>query len=378
MTRSSSEEKRISRRQLLRGALIGGSGLLAAYAVGCGDDDKPASPTASPAATTTRAPATGAPTPAPTPGVMRWRHIEASGNLPSGRTDHSLVSDGRSLYLFGGRTNGAALSDYWVYDIAAASWTEITGQGGPPARFGHNAVFEEIGRTVLIFGGQALGSFFNDVWTFDTALRTWSQRSPRGDTPSSRYGAASALQPPGRVVVSHGFTNAGRFDDTWSLALGIEGEAWGDVSATGTRPIKRCLCRGAWDSVRHRFLMFGGQTDGTPFLGDLWAFDGQTWTEIASEPKPSPRNFSAMAETDPGRIALFGGNTVDVPGPMNDLWFFDSVTDSWTLAQPEGEAPSARYGHDAVWLPESRRLIIFGGHDATGDLNDLWELTLPA
>ena len=126
--------------------------------------------------------------------------------------------------------------------------------------------------------------------------------------------------------------------------------------------------------------MFGGQTDGQPFLGDLWALDPEagSWTEITSEPRPSPRNFYAMAETDPGRIVLFGGNTDDGPGPVNDLWFFDCATDTWTLAQPEGEAPSARYGHDAVWMAESRRFIVFGGHDTTGDLNDLWELTIPA
>src|SRR3990172_4666005 len=74
MTRSRPDRKLTSRRSLL----IGGSGLLAAYAVGCGDDENPASPTASPAASTTRAPsaATSTPTLAPTPGVMRWRRIE--------------------------------------------------------------------------------------------------------------------------------------------------------------------------------------------------------------------------------------------------------------------------------------------------------------
>jgi hypothetical protein len=224
---------------------------------------------------------------------------------------------------------------------------------------------------VLLFGGQAGGSFFNDLWRLGEL--GWQQLQPT-DHPAQRYGAAAALDGEGHLLVSHGFTNEGRFDDTWSFDY----SNWADVSAAGTRPIKRCLCRGAWDSKRNRFLMFGGQTDGTPFLGDLWAFDGQTWTEITTEPKPAPRNFYAMAETDPGRIAVFGGNTVDVPGPMNDLWFFDSATNAWTLAQPEGEAPSARYGHDAVWLPESRRLIVFGGHDTTGDLNDLWELTIPA
>jgi N-acetylneuraminic acid mutarotase len=226
---------------------------------------------------------------------------------------------------------------------------------------------------MIIFGGQAGGSFFNDVWALVDLHDGWRQLDAVG--PAQRYGAASALDASGRLLVSHGFTNQGRFDDTWSLD---PAPLWTDVSAAGDRPIKRCLCRGAWDSARNRFLMFGGQTDGTPFLGDLWMLDPAGWQEITSEPKPSPRNFYAMAETDPGRIALFGGNTVDGPGPTNDLWFFDSQTDTWTPAQPEGEAPSARYGHDAVWLPESRRFIVFGGHDATGDLNDLWELTVPA
>ena len=368
MTGPLRDRRLISRRSLL----IGGSGLLAAYAVGCGDDDKPASSTASPAATGTPAPTTATATPALTPGVLQWQRIGVSGNLPSGRTDHSLASDGRTLILFGGRTNGAPLGDLWAYDLAAGTWLQITADVAPPDRFGHNGVYDTTNKRMLIFGGQAGGSFFDDVWALENNTG-WRQLEVAG--PAQRYGAASALDADGRLLVSHGFTNEGRFDDTWSLDPSF---VWADVSAAGTRPIKRCLCRGAWDTKRNRFLMFGGQTDGTPFLGDLWAFDGHTWTEITTEPKPSPRNFYAMAETDPGRIALFGGNTVDVPGAMNDLWFFDSATDTWTLAQPEGDPPSARYGHDAVWLPDSRRLIVFGGHDTTGDLNDLWELTIPA
>jgi hypothetical protein len=306
---------------------------------------------------------------------MRWRRLEAAGELPSGRRDHSLVTNGRLLLLFGGRNDTGTLGDHWAYDVEKGVWTNATPPGArlPPPRFGHNAALTGGPQgSVLLFGGQDGGSFFNDVWLLGEL--GWQQLQPPGG-PAQRYGAASALDADGRLLVSHGFTNEGRFDDTWSLD---PSPVWANVSAAGTRPIKRCLCRGAWDTKRNRFLMFGGQTDGTPFLGDLWAFDGQTWTEITTEPKPSPRNFYAMAETDPGRIALFGGNTVDVPGPMNDLWFFDGATDTWTLAQLGGEAPSARYGHDAVWLPESRRLIVFGGHDTTGDLNDLWELTIPA
>jgi hypothetical protein len=226
---------------------------------------------------------------------------------------------------------------------------------------------------MLIFGGQAAGgAFFNDAWSFGGQ---WRKLFGEDYGPPPRYGAASALKPDGLLLVSHGFTNEGRFDDTWSLEPFA---AWTDVSATGTRPLKRCLIRGVWDAKRDRFLIFGGQTDGTPFLGDLWALDANGWAEITSEPKPSPRNFYAMVATDSASVVLFGGNSQEGPGPVNDLWFLDTKNDTWTQVQVEGEGPTPRYGHDAVWLPDTRKLIVFGGHDTSGDVNDLWELSIPA
>lgn len=362
----------ISRRQLLRGALVGGSGLLAAYVVGCGDDEeKPGEQTASPARTPQP---TRAATAAPTQAAMRWRKIEPLGAVPAGRRDHSLVTDGRSLLLFGGRNDSGTLGDYWTYDLEANAWLQQAVGDGPAARFGHNTVYDERLGGMVVFGGQA-GGFFNDAWVLENEAPGWRQLDPGATAPSERYGAASALDASGRLIVSHGFTNIGRFDDTWAYAPSV---AWADVSPGTARPIKRCLVRGVWDVKRDRFLIFGGQTDGQPFLGDLWALGANGWTEITSEPKPSPRNFYAMVATDSASVALFGGNSADAPGPKNDLWFLDTSNDTWTQVEVEGEAPSPRYGHDAVWLPETRKLIVFGGHDASGDVNDLWALSLPA
>jgi len=229
---------------------------------------------------------------------------------------------------------------------------------------------------MLVFGGQAGGSFFNDLWSFRGEDAAWAQLNPAEGAPAQRYGAAGALLEGGIFLISHGFTDDGRFDDSWSFVF--DDVAWRDVSPGTARPLKRCLVRGVWDVKRDRFLIFAGQTDGQPFLGDLWALGANGWTEITSEPKPSPRNFYAMVATDSASVALFGGNSADAPGPKNDLWFLDTSNDTWTQVEVEGEAPSPRYGHDAVWLPETRKLIVFGGHDASGDVNDLWALSLPA
>ncbi len=364
--------RRLSRRAFLRSTALGGSGLLAAYLLGCGDDGGEPSPTATtaaPTATSSAPPATEAPL------SFTWRRLGASGRQPAPRRDHSLVAasfvSGPGLLLFGGRGPEGTMRDLWRYDFAAEAWTQ-SGAAGPPARFGHNAVWDAQRGRMAVFGGQAASGFFNDLWSFDPAAEQWAELA--GDArPAARYGAAGAVDPAGRFTITHGFTSSGRFDDTWRYDLASAG--WTDASPGGARPIERCLMRAVWDTAAQRLLMFGGQTDATPYLGDLWALTPEGWSELTAEPKPSPRKFYAMA-FDPalGAALLFGGDTE--AGPVNDLWLFDSASDAWSQTEVSGEPPSPRSSHDAAWVPERRSLVVFGGRDASGDLNELWELAV--
>lgn len=369
--------------------------LIVMLALACEEEKgEPASPTSSPTAIATPTPEatpspvvtpTVEPTPTPEetptaeatptaePSILQWRELSPSGPLPPPRRDHSLVTDGQQIFLFGGRGQDT-LGDLWAFDLSNGSWSEITTAQGPSARFGHNAIFDAAHNRMLVFGGQASGTFFNDVWAFDLTTSEWSELQGDESIPSPRYGAASALDPSGRLLVSHGFTDAGRFDDTWAFSL--DDEAWDELSPQVERPLERCLVRGVWDSKAERFLMFGGQATGTPFLGDLWELREGMWRGLSAELKPSPRNFYAMVfDDDAGQAVLFGGNTQD--GPANDLWLFDSASDIWSQQSPAGEGPSPRFGHDAVWLAASRSLFVFGGRDGSQNLNDSWELRLP-
>ncbi len=367
------ETKRtLSRREVLRTALFGGSGLLAAYAVGCRDGDSKrlgpdtASPSGSPTDTGTAAPIVTAAAP-------QWRKITSTTEGPSPRRDHSLVTDGERLYVFGGR-NAETLRDLWAFDLKGLGWSQlrILSESAirPQARFGHNSVWDEAGGRMILFGGQD-GGFFNDVWAYDGS-QTWTQLAPEPG-PSTRYGAAAAYDEAGlRVFVTHGFTDQGRFDDTWALTL-VQNPVWGDLSPEGTRPVERCLMRAVWDDTRERLLMFGGQTTGVPYLGDTWVLGAAGWTEILTDPKPSPRNFYSMAFAN-REVLLFGGETAE--GKKNDLWVFAPDSDEWTELPLAGEKPSPRSGHDMVWLTEAGKIVMFGGRDESGDLDDLWELSV--
>lgn len=327
------------------------------------------SPTERPTATAT-GPATDE-SPVASPAALRWSELAPSGPTPPARRDHTLVTDGERVFLFGGR-GLAIFGDTWEFDTASGSWSEISSAQGPPARFGHNAFYDPAGRRMLVFGGQAGSSFFNDVWALDVNTGEWTELAGEEDLPAPRYGAAGAVDSGGRFLLSHGFTNGGRFDDTWRYTLADD--SWSDVSAEGERPVERCLMRAVWDSGSERLLMFGGQTTGRPFLGDLWEFADGEWRDLSTTIGPSPRNFYAMAfDADAGRVVLYGGNTQD--GPVSDVWFFDSASDSWAQSAVDGEGPSPRFGHDAVWLPDGI-MFIFGGRDDSGELNDIWELEI--
>jgi hypothetical protein len=291
------------------------------------------------------------------------------------------VTDGTTLYIFGGRSSGQALSDLWVHNVESDdAWRQVDLGAAPAPRFGHNAVWARSPAgtdpgQLLVFGGQAGTSFFNDVWQFRPQADSFVEIGVGEVRPAARYGAAGAIVLGGFIWITHGFTTGGRFDDSWAFDY-LTSNEWQQLAVEGEIPIKRCLMRAVPAAFQNLgMLMFGGQTDGTPFLGDLWSLDnGGTWREIIADPSPPARHFYAMAFDDERGVAvLFGGNSAE--GDLNDVWVFDARSERWTQIEQLGAGPSPRQGHDAAWVA-GKGLYVFGGNDGSSDLNDLWLLTL--
>jgi len=193
--------------------------------------------------------------------------------------------------------------------------------------------------------------------------------------PSPRYGHSAVLDDTGNLIISHGFTFSGRFDDTW--ALDRETGTWRDISPDpgATRPLPRCLHEAIWDVDQGRMLLFGGCASGfgpCP-LGDLWAFDplARAWTEITPAFGPAPRMNPALVLDAPhGRAILLAGNTA--AGNVFDTWSIplDGPASVWSEQAPSGTAPEARSSLDATVL--GGRIYLFGGTGNAGPLADLW------
>lgn len=104
---------------------------------------------------------------------------------------------------------------------------------------------------------------------------------------------------------------------------------------------------------------------------------GEQWREL-TQARMSPRTAaSAVYDAARQQMVLFGG--VDGTGTLQDeVWALDltPLSETWTRLQ-HGLGPSPRTQHTAVYDIVNERMIIFGGRTARGELeDDVWALDL--
>ncbi len=125
----------------------------------------------------------------------------------------------------------------------------------------------------------------------------------------------------------------------------------------------------AYDSARGRVVLFGGLS-GSTRLGDIWEWDGESWTEQNPDaPTPSARHSHAMAYDSARRVVvLFGGNA---SGREADTWEWDGTAWNSLGVTP---APYSRYGHSMAYDAGRGVVVLFGGYDNQNErLDDTWE-----
>jgi hypothetical protein len=187
----------------------------------------------------------------------------------------------------------------------------------------------------------------------------WTQKQDIGPSSRVSHGLAydSVRQ---RVLLFGGDPGGPPLADTWKW----DGAFWTQAADTG--PTTRHGLAMAFDSARQRIVLFGGAS-GSDILADTWTWDGTEWTQVA-DTGPAARSGHALAYDDAReRVVLFGGRTA--ANPLGDTWEWDGT--EWTQIQDSG--PSARLAHAMAFDPPDARVVLFGGADANGaGLNDTW------
>lgn len=312
--------------------------------------------------------------------TLDFTKLPAPSGSPSARLDGTVVYDpvGQQVFLFGGQ-DSKALNDLWTYSLKRGEWAQMNPPGPlPPARFGQTLVFDSVRRRLILFGGQSSG-FFSDVWAFTIASGTWQQLSPDNAGPTRRYGHSAIYETVrDRMIISHGFTSAGRFDDTW--AFDLVNNSWRDLSPLTNRPLPRCLHHAAYDAAGGKMYLYGGCSSGYGPCpqGDLWSFDTATskWTDLTPKTGPSPRSHYGTAfDTERGVIVIFGGSG---NGLLNDTWEYSPAAAVWRQTVVSSSPPAARSRHEGVYVAERKAVFFFGGSTSAGSVSELWSLAAAA
>jgi hypothetical protein len=323
--------------------------------------------------------------------IPQWNQLATSNTGPGPRFDFGLQYSPASdrLFLFGGRDgNDQAYNDVWVLtlgDLTNLAWQPIAVDAPtkPGARHSVAMMVDTQEQYLYVAAGQLQNdATLADIWRLDLVGETWEDLSvSAGEPPVHRYAlAAGALRDD--LILSHGFgSGVGRHNDTWRFDTATN--QWQVVVATAdSNPVGRCLLDGV--VAGEQLVMHGGCSNADCTLDDTWLLEigAAAWTEVTSLPKPAGRRHQSVAYfADLDQVMLFGG-IGDNGAARNDLWSLDMAGKRWQQLAPVDapNAPPARHSHKAVWIPataqRSAGMLVYGGAQGAGALDDLWLLTL--
>jgi DNA-binding beta-propeller fold protein YncE len=92
------------------------------------------------------------------------------------------------------------------------------------------------------------------------------------------------------------------------------------------------------------------------------------WTQLSLTTSPSARFGASMAyDAAAGQLVLFGGFNAN--GPLNDTWTWNGS--AWTQQFPTS-IPPARFDASMAYDAAAGQLVLFSGADSNGLLNDTW------
>lgn len=306
--------------------------------------------------------------------------------LPQERLSHSATWDpvGAQMLVFGGGCGaGCYREDLWSYRPLADKWSAEATRGGPLARGGHSAVWDPVRGRVLVFGGAVSdGSSLRELWSYRPTERLWFRLAPLHATPPARQQHTAVWDPTGRqMLVFGGYAGDRSFLDelvTYRPAT----NTWAQAAPAAIRPPARSNHAAAWDSTHERMLVFGGYgPDG--YRNDLWAYKSASnvWELLSPQSSvfspalvPPPREEASIIwDAMNGRLLVFGGTRG--AEPLDDLWAYWPVTNTWVELAPDGLTPVGRMRHSAVWDSARGEMLVFGGYGGGfpgGYLDDLW------
>ena len=297
-----------------------------------------------------------------------WVQPAANGaSNPSTRTGHEMADEGSGkILMFGGYT-GSYINETWEWNGSA--WSQKSPGASPAGRRDFGMASEGNGK-ILIFGGQGSAGLLGDTWEWDGT--TWSLKTTPAQL-TARSGVAMAAEGGGKVLLFGGVDNsvnnsATNRNDTWEW----NGTSWAVKSPAAPLPPGRGYHRLS-DEAGGKVLLFGGEVSNTVsasgYINDTWEWDGTNWNQKTPASSPGGRALNGMAyDSIRQRVIIFGGQ---ISGAYtNDTWEWTGT--NWVQMNP-ATVPGVRTEVPMAFDSTLAKAVMFGGDSGNVFLNNTFD-----
>ena len=271
---------------------------------------------------------------------------------PGARYFASLACDTvrQRLVLFGGIDGPSGLTDTWEWN--GATWAQVVTATSPPPQSAAPMAFDAArNRTLLVTNAGA--------WTYDGAQ--WATSSPLpwapGVAPTGMVYDATRAE----MLV----TGLREPDASRSELWGWNGTTWTLRNNLGQLPtsVPSAVCATAAGTVQR---LVG---DYAAIPCQLWEGNGASWNLLAANGPPGRLNAAMWHQG--GATFVFGGGDRMTGVVRGDLWRWNGTT--WTQLTPAGAGPAARQGAGVVFDPIRQQAVLLGGADQNDvPFGDAW------
>lgn len=219
-----------------------------------------------------------------------WSIPEIAGTPPRPRGGHSAVSTSHGLVIFGGDDLDEFFNDLSILDWKKQQWVvvQISARVSPSPRRSHGSA--AIGNQIFIFGGYTKNGYTSDLWVFDVIWHSWNKVISSGEIPSPRSGHSLTAIGDHHLLLFGGMSDSQVFGDLY--LLDIRFFSWVKLRTTGVQPPP--IQGHAVDVLKDSMFLVGGCN----------AYEGicysSTWVLQAALTGPSWMRFDRLNETSFG------------------------------------------------------------------------------
>jgi PKD repeat protein len=298
-----------------------------------------------------------------------WDNLTAKvGSAPSSRLT-SLAWDGSDGYvlLYGGLSVGPIIhDDTWSY--VNGTWTNLTASittPGPQGLEFAEMAFDPSSGKVVLFGGLLTGAAAAYTWTYHA--RTWTNLTTVLSTaPSGRVYFGFTTDTTDKDVVLYGGEGLGGWKtDTWTY----KNATWTNVTSAQSVKLPIVYYATLSDYPGHGALMVGAFYDSADLVvSGTYVFSGGQWTNLTSTlalaPPPPGFGYGAYLPSVSGVLEFSGivFNSVGIGIIVPCAWLFSGG--SWENVTNLIGTLSDSYGIEngaAAYDPIDQSIVSFGG-----------------